>query len=166
MERAEVSPAIWPESADLGAFRHVEVGWGDGAFYPAPRGTLGLALKAAFSSESTVLHVAAFDAPVTELFRGTTIMEVPLSREGFDALSRFIHDAYARDAAGRPIVVAPGLYGHARFYRATGRYRLFDNSNTWTARALQAAGCPIDPSGVITAEGLLGQARTFGRVLN
>src|SRR5262249_52704227 len=44
-------------------------------------------------------------------------------------------------AAGR----GPGLYAESRFYRAIGRYRLFDNSNTWTAKALRAAGCPIDP---------------------
>jgi len=166
MERRDVSTVIWPESADLGPFRFVEVGWGDGAFYPAPRGTVGLALKAAFGSESSVLHVAAFDAPVTAFFKGSTIIAVPLSPPGFDALSRFIHASYARDPAGRPTVVAPGLYGHARFYRATGRYRLFDNSNNWTARALQAAGCPIDPAEAITAGTILEQARTFGRVLN
>ncbi len=166
VERVDVSIAIWPESGDLGRFRYVEVGWGDGAFYPAVPGTMGLALKAAFSSESSVLHVAAFDAPVTEFFAGSTIIEVPLSPRGFDALSQFIHASYARDAAGHPRVVAPGLYGHARFYRATGRYRLFDNSNTWTARALRAAGCPIDPAEAITAASVLDAARKFGRVLN
>jgi uncharacterized protein (TIGR02117 family) len=165
VERADVAPAIWPESAHLGRFRYLEVGWGDGAFYPAPKGTLGLAIRAAFDSESSVLHVAAFDAPVTEFFAGSTIIEVPLSAHGFDGLSRFIHESYARDADGQPVAIAPGLYGHARFYRATGRYRLFDNSNHWTARALRAALCPIDPAGAITADTVLERARRFGRVL-
>lgn len=165
VERGDVAPAIWPESAHLGAFRYLEVGWGDGAFYPAPKGTLGLAIRAALDSESSVLHVAAFDAPVTEFFAGSTIIEVPLSAQGFDGLSRFVHESYARDAAGQPAAVAPGLYGHARFYRATGRYRLFDNSNHWTARALRAALCPIDPAGAVTADIVLQRARQFGRVL-
>jgi uncharacterized protein (TIGR02117 family) len=163
MERADVSPALWPESADLGPVRYLEVGWGDGAFYPAPHGTLGLALNAAVRSESSVLHVAGFDAPVAEFFAGTTVIPVAVSLPGFDALSRFVHDTYARDAEGRVAVVAPGLYARARFYRAAGRYRLFDNSNTWTARALQAAGCPIDPAGVITAGAVLEAARAVGR---
>ena len=79
MERTDVSPALWPESADLGPVRYLEVGWGDGAFYPAPQGTLGLALRAALSSESSVLHVAGFDAPVAEFFAGTTVIALPVS---------------------------------------------------------------------------------------
>jgi uncharacterized protein (TIGR02117 family) len=165
--RADVPAALWPESADLGDVRYLEVGWGDGAFYPAPHGTVGLALKAALSSESSVLHVAGFDAPVAEFFAGTTVIAVPVSSGGVDALSQFIHDGYVRDADGRPTIVAPGLYGASRFYRAAGRYRLFDNSNTWTARALRAAGCPIDADRIITAgavlEGATSCARTGSR---
>jgi uncharacterized protein (TIGR02117 family) len=162
MARADVSPALWPESADLGPVRYLEVGWGDGAFYPAPEGTLSLALRAALRSESSVLHVAGFDAPVAQFFAGSTVITLPVSLPGFDALSRFVHGTYARDAEGRVAVVAPGLYARAHFYRAAGRYRLFDNSNTWTARALQAAGCPIEAAGVVTAGAVLEAARRIG----
>ena len=156
--RADVSPALWPESAALGPVRFVEVGWGDADYYPAVRGHPGLALQAAFASASSVLHVAGIDAPLTEFFRGSTIIEVPLSSAGFEALTRFIHAAYARDSSGQPIAIGPGIYGTSRFYRAEGRYRLLDNSNTWTAKALAAAGCPIDAD-TITAGSLLGWAR-------
>ena len=165
MERQEVSPAIWLESAEFGGFRYVEVGWGDADYYPADRGTIGLALKAAFSSKGSVLHVAAFDAPLPEFFGGSEIIEVPLSPRGLEDLARFIHATYTRDASGRPVVVAPGLYGHGAFYRATGEYRLLNNSNTWTARALAVAGCPIDAAGAITAGGVMYEARRFGRVI-
>ena len=161
VERADVSPTVWPESAALGPVRFVEVGWGDADYYPAVRGHPGLALQAAFASASSVLHVAGIDAPLTEFFHGSTIIEVPLSSRGFAALTRFIHAAYARDGAGQPIVVGTGIYGVSRFYRAEGRYRLFDNSNTWTAKALAAAGCPIDPD-TITAGGLLRWAQDQG----
>jgi uncharacterized protein (TIGR02117 family) len=161
--RADVAPSIWPEAADLGPFRYIEVGWGDGAFYPAPRGTLALAIEAALSSKSSVLHVAGFDAPVTEFFPGSTVIDLAVSPEGFDALTRFIHETYARDDAGQPVRLGAGLYGHARFYRATGRYRLFDNSNHWTARALQAARCPIDPSGAFSADAVLDRVRRIQR---
>lgn len=165
LARADVSTAIWPESAEFAGFRHLEVGWGDGDYYPAERGTLRLALRAAFRSTSTVLHVVAFDEGVAALFGGSEIIEIPLSPAGFDALCRFIHVSYARDAAGGTIAIAPALYGHGRFYRATGRYRLLDNSNHWTARALAAAGCPIDPAGAITAGSVMRRARDFGRVI-
>lgn len=160
--RADVPTALWPESADL-PFGFLEVGWGDAGFYLAPRGTIGLALKAALGSESSVLHVAGFDPPPAVFFRGSTVVEVPVSREGFEALCRFIHAAYERDERGRPTVVAPGLYGHARFYRAVGRYRLFDNSNNWAARALAVAGCGNDPAQATTAGAALDAARACAR---
>ena len=159
--RADVAPALWPESADAADRRYIEVGWGDGTYYPAPEATVSLGVKAALSSESTVLHVAAFDPPPAEFFAGAAIVAVPLSPQGLEALARFVHAHYARDADGRAVVVAPGRYGDARFYRATGRYRLLDNSNTWVARALHAAGCPVDP-GTVTAGGVMRQARALG----
>lgn len=162
MRRADVSTDIWPESADLGPVRYLEVGWGDGEYYPAVRGNPGLALRAAFGSESSVLHVAGIDAPLTEFFAPSSIIEVPLSPRGFAELTRFIHGAYARDGVGRPIVVGPGIYGVSRFYRAAGRYRLFDNSNNWTAKALAVAGCPIVPGEMVTAGSLLHRARELG----
>jgi uncharacterized protein (TIGR02117 family) len=165
VERQEVSPANWPESAEFSGFRYLEVGWGDAAYYPAARGAIGLALKAAFSSKGSVLHVAAFDAPLPEFFGGSEVIEVPLSLRGLEDLARFIHATYARDASGRPVVVSPGLYGHGAFYRATGQYRLRDNSNNWTARALAAAGCPIDAAEAITAGSVMHGARRFGRVI-
>jgi len=165
VERREVSPAIWPESAEFSGLRYLEVGWGDADYYPAAHGTIGLALKAAFSSKGSVLHVAAFDAPLPEFFAGSKIIEVPLSRRGLEDLARFIRSTYVLDASGRPIMVAPGIYGHSAFYRATGRYRLQDNSNNWTARALAVAGCPIDAAGAITAGSVMHAARRFGHVI-
>lgn len=162
VRRADVSPAVWPDSAALGPVRYLEIGWGDADYYPAVRGHPGLALRAAFASAGSVLHVAGIDAPLAEFFAGSTIIEVPLSSRGFEELTRFIHAAYARDAAGQAIVVGPGIYGASRFYRAEGRYRLFDNSNTWTAKALAAAGCPIDPDDTLTAGSLLRRARDLG----
>jgi uncharacterized protein (TIGR02117 family) len=162
MRRADISEALWPESAALGPVRYLEVGWGDADYYPAARGHPGLAFRAAFASSGSVLHVVGVDAPLADFFAGAEIVEVPVSVHGFEALTRFIHDAYARDAAGAPIVVAPGRYAVSRFYRAEGRYRLLDNSNSWAAKALAAAGCPIDPGETPTAGRLLDIARRLG----
>jgi len=166
MRRADVSTAIWPESFELGDVRFVEVGWGDRDFYPSATGTSGLALKAAFFSESSVLHVTGFVQPVTEVFEGAPLVEIALSARGFDALSRFIHEAYARDDRGKLVRVAPALYGRGAFYRAVGRYHALANSNTWAARALRAAGCPVTPAWALTAGNVLWQARRFGLVIS
>jgi uncharacterized protein (TIGR02117 family) len=159
---AHVSPAVWPESAELGEARYVEVGWGDADFYPASPGTTGLALRAAFRSHGSVLHVVAIDAPLADFFSESEIIAIAVSVGGFEGLTRFIHAHYARDAGGRPIVVGPGSYGRSRFYRAVGRYRLLDNSNHWTAKALRAAGCPIEPAAMATAGSVLRWAHDEG----
>jgi uncharacterized protein (TIGR02117 family) len=162
---ADVPAGRWPESNRLGASTHVEVGWGDADFYPAPRGTAALALRAALRSRGSVLHVVGFDEPVDVFFPASEIVEVALSARGLEALVDFVRRAYARDGAGQPIEVAPALYGRGWFYEATGRYALFENSNRWTAQSLQAAGCPLDPGDVLTAGTLLESARRFGRVI-
>lgn len=146
MRRADVRPDLWDVAHELGAFEHVEVGWGDGAFYPAERGTLALALRAAFASKTSVLHVAAFDPPVPTFFAGAPVVELRLTPDGFDEMCRFIAAAFARDPVGRPLVLRPGLYGWSRFYLARTRYHVFDNSNNWAARALHAGGVPVTPA--------------------
>jgi uncharacterized protein (TIGR02117 family) len=162
LRRIDVSEATWPESAQLGDVGFLEVGWGDGEFYPLAHGTSGQALKAAFLSTSSVLHVTGFDRPVTEVFAEAPLVEIALSGRGFDALSRFIHEAYARNDLGEVVRVAPALYGRGAFYKALGRYHALANSNTWTAEALRAAGCPITPIWALTAGNVVWQARRFG----
>lgn len=165
VKRADIPPNLWPESADFPAARFLEVGWGNREFYQARRPTLGLALRAAILPSASVLHVVAFDAPVEAYFPEGEIIEVALSGSGFDELSRFLHASYARDGAGRTVKLGPSLYGHGAFYVATGRYHLLNNCNHWTARALRAAGSPIEPGSALTAAGVMTQARRFGRVI-
>ena len=165
LRRGDVSTDVWPERMTLGSFAHLEVGWGDGAFYPAGTGTVGAALKAAFRSESSVLQVVAFEPSVTIFFPHSPIVEIQLGQRGLDALGRFVEQTYARAASGEPLPIAPALYGDGWFYRASGRYGLLTNSNTWVARALRAAGCPITPLWGWTASNVLWQSSRFGRVL-
>jgi uncharacterized protein (TIGR02117 family) len=164
--RADDVPAgLWPERRDFPAARFLEVAWGDRDFYTAPEGTLGLALKAAFASRQSVLHVVGFHAPVVEYFPASAVVELHLSRAGLAALARFVDAAHARNGGGRAPRIEAGLYGDGGFYPATGRYSLVNTCNTWIASALRAAGCPITPLWAATAGGLLRQARAFGRLV-
>lgn len=165
LRRQDVAAEAWPEAAELGGPGFLEVGWGDGEFYPAPRGTGGSALRAAFFSRSSVLHVAGFEAPPVRFFAGAPVVEVPLAPAGLDAVVRFIREAYARDAEGRLVPVAPARYGTGWFYRARGRYHVLDNSNTWAARALALGGCPERAVRALTATCVLEQASRCGRLV-
>lgn len=161
---ADVRPEAWPEPAGMEGSTYVEVGWGDGAFYPAARGTVTLAVAAAVGSRSSVLHVAAFARPLLEFFAVSPVVELGLTRAGFDDLCRFIAAAYARDAEGRPRRVGAALYGAGGFYAARERYHLFNNSNQWAARALRAGGVSVTPALLFYGGTVIADVSRFGLV--
>lgn len=162
VRRADVVGA-WPELGDLEPSTFVEVGWGDGEFYPAARTTSGMALRAALCSSSSVLQVVGFDDPPGRFFAPAPVVEVPVTAAGLDTLISFVRETYARSSDDRTERVAPALYGRGWFYRARGGYHLLVNSNTWAARALEAGGCPGTPRCTLTADRVLGQARRCAR---
>jgi uncharacterized protein (TIGR02117 family) len=156
LRREDVPADVWPERDDFPGAEYLEVGWGDRAFYQAPRGTLWLGLKAVFWATDSVLHVAAFDVPPTVYFAGREVAEVELSPRGFRALVAFIADAHARTGEGRAIGLGPGKYGPSRFYLGREPYML-TTCNVWTARALRAGGFPITPFWALTAANIMVQ---------
>jgi uncharacterized protein (TIGR02117 family) len=159
VRRADVNRAIWREVDELPAGAFVEVAWGDREFYMATPATLWMAIKAAFGSGASVIHLASFDAPVDATFPRSRSVEVRVSRRGFEALTRFVADEHERDAEGRAIRLQPGLYGASWFYAARGRYSLSNTCNTWIARALETADLPVTASGVMTAGDVMRQLK-------
>ena len=165
IRRQDVAEALWPEHNDFPEAQYLEIGWGDQQFYQAPEGTFGLALQAALNSTASVLHVVGLRLPPEAFFPDREIIAVRLSPSGFAQLCTYIHDSYKKDAAGQAMSLGPGWYEYSRFYQAEGRYRLWYTCNTWVAKALQVAGCPINTSMVLTTESVMSQVRKFGTVL-
>ena len=164
VRRADIPAGLWPEIRDFPKADYLEVGWGDRDYYYGRNQSLWDALRAAFGSNNpSVLHVVGVRGTLTENFPVSEIIEVRVSRDGFDRLVRYIHDAY--DRAGAPVAAAlgPGLYGDSRFYPGRETFSLQRTCNVWTARGLRDAGLPIEDS--ITMEGLMAQARGIGRVV-
>lgn len=162
VRRADVPAGLWPEQRDFDGSEFIEVGWGDRDFYQAPEGTSGLALRAAVWSRASVLHVVGFSGAVRRAFPASDVVELGVSARGLERLSAFIEDAYARDAAGRAMPLGPGQAPVSRFYLAREPYYLWRTCNTWTARALRAAGVPITPLYAITAGNVMYQVRQSG----
>jgi uncharacterized protein (TIGR02117 family) len=165
VRRADIPDGIWPEQTDFPEAQYVEVGWGDKDFYQASEPTFGLALKAALQSTASVLHVVGFAIPPEDYFPASEVIAVRLSLHGFTHLVAFIHQTYKRDAHGRAIPLGPGWYEHSKFYLATGTYHLFNTCNTWVAKALRAAGFPINPGSTLTAGNVMEQVRAFGSIM-
>ena len=164
VKRDDIDERLWPEKDDFPEALYLEVGWGDRDFYQAPKAGLGILIQAALRSPASVLFVIGMPTTVTQYFPQGEIIELRLSRQGLEALATFVHATYKRDATGQTIPLGPGnWHKYSRFYLAEGQYSLFNTCNTWTAKALQAAGLPIRK--VLQAEGLMRQLQRYGRTI-
>src|SRR5258706_10069624 len=61
---------------------YLEIGWGDGDFYPARWPTLSPGLRAALCSRSSVMQVAGFDGPVSVMFPGQKVLALEVTPAG------------------------------------------------------------------------------------
>jgi uncharacterized protein (TIGR02117 family) len=159
VRRADVDPAVWPESRDVGDAAFLEVGWGDRDFYSKPRPSVWDAIDPVIRATPAALHVGAFDTPAAELVPGTAVVHLRVPAAGFERMTRFIQDEYVLDGAGTPVRMGRGFYERSWFYQARSRYHvIFSNSNSWVANALRAGGLPMKPGVALTAEDVIAQA--------
>jgi uncharacterized protein (TIGR02117 family) len=157
--KADIPEGLWPEIGDFPDADYLEFGWGDRDYYQAPDPGLGSALKAAFWSSGSVLHVVAFKGAVENYFPHSEIVEIALPEDAFQPLIQFISETFSRSDAAPPVETRPGLYGNSRFYPARGRFHLFRTCNTWVAEALRSGGLPISPAYAISAGNLMYQVK-------
>ena len=153
----------WLEKGDFAGRTYLEVGWGDEAFYRAPKVSLGMALRAALRSKRSVLHVVGFDKAVAEYFPTSDIVALRVSAQGIADLVEFIHATLSRPRGARTEPLGRGLYGKSWFYPAKGRYSLFYNCNHWVAEGLREAGVAMNVADAMTSGNVIDQASRMGK---
>lgn len=151
LEKAEVPVTLVPETADFPTARYLEFSWGDKDYFPDPQASLFTAVKAAFWSRGSVMHLVGLDRGPVESYQGAKIIGLRRSQVDLARLVAYLGATFARPEAGKAAPSRPGLFHNSRFYNATGNFSLLHTCNTWVAEALAAANLPIEPSGVITA---------------
>ncbi len=156
--KADLPPDRLPETADFPEARFLEFGWGDAVFYPAKKVTLGKTLRAALVPTPAVVHVVGLRAEPARSFPKAEVVSLPIDGENFGRLIDFVNASFQRVGA-----TGPGLYATSRFYPAKGSFHLFNTCNTWTARALAAAGFDVSALGTFHAEALMQQVRALVR---
>ena len=165
VKRGDISNTGWPNHKNFADAEYLEIGWGDKDFYQTPSPQFAIALKAILLPTPSVLHIVAFNNSVTSYFPHSKIIMIRLSDAGFQGLIGYIAASFDKDLSGNTIPSGEGLYGLSQFYLSRDTYHLFRTCNVWTARALDAAGCPVTPFLAITADNLMLQAQSFGRIL-
>lgn len=153
LRASDIDFARWPALPHPAGARHIEVGWGDRDYYPAPGFNLWYGVKALLWPTAGVLHVAGFDQPPARAFPASEVVELRLPRAGFERLLAYIASSFEPHAAP----IAPSLYGSGAFYPSRERFHLFKTCNVWVARGLREAGIEVRSS--LTPEGLMAQLR-------
>lgn len=163
-----VAAADWPNRnwsvlADFPESRYLEFGWGDARFYQAPPGeeTWWLALRAAFFSTASAVHVIGFEHPTAEALLANEVIEVRLSAEGLRKLTASIEAEFKQSTPrsfGAPLHGTPEPN---KFYYAKRRFFFPRMCNWWTSRRLQDGGCPIAAWSVVSANRVIREAKGF-----
>ena len=158
----DFSPDVLPELQDFPGAEYLEFSWGDRDYFPHPDPGFGMALRAAFWSKGSIIHVVGVQGSLAHSYPSAEIIAIPLSETAFQRLLRFVSQTFSRPGPASLSEALPGLSANARFYLAQGRFSIFRTCNTWVAEALEAAELPINPSWVITAGSLGRHARPLG----
>ena len=161
--KADLPPDRLPETVDFPEARFLEFGWGDAVYYPAKQPTFGMSLQAALVPTPAVVHVAGLWGEPARVNPKAEVVSLPIDDENFGRLVDFVDASFERSGAARIAATGPGLYATSRFYPAKGSFHLFNTCNTWTARALAAAGFDVSASGTFRAEALMQQVRALVR---
>lgn len=157
LEREIIGPHL-PDSPLLPQRRYLEFGWGDAHYYPHPDPGFAEMIRAALLPGPSVMHVVGIDGHPAQVFAGAELIELQLSPAGLERLGAFLRDTLYVDSDGALHRLGDGLYADGIFLAARGRYHLPRTSNTWTARALRAAGLPITPAYALTRANVMWQA--------
>jgi uncharacterized protein (TIGR02117 family) len=154
LNKNDLSERELPELADFSTAQLIEFSWGDQDYFPNPNSGALTAIRAAFWSSGSVLHLVGFAGEVKAFYPGAEILRLDISSRAFDPLVDFIAQSFRRPVSGRPAPASAGLFPYSRFYPATRQFSLLRTCNTWIAEALASAGLPLSPSLVITAGSL------------
>jgi Protein of unknown function (DUF2459) len=107
------------------------------------------------------MHLVGLHQPPQQSYPEGEVLAIALTAAELDRMTAGIDADFERPLGGRATAIGPGLYPDSRFYRARGRFHLFNTCNTWTARKLAAAGLALSPNGVITAGDLMRRLRAL-----
>lgn len=161
-----IAAADWPNRnwsvlSDFPQSKYLEFGWGDARFYQAEEETWWDAIRAAFFSTSSAVHVIGFQEPTPEALIADEVIEVRVAAEGLRQLAQSIEQEFARSEpkpTGTSLQATPQPN---KFYTGKRRFFFPRMCNWWTARRLNEGGCPIAAWSVVSANRILREARGF-----
>ncbi len=163
---SEIDTTIWPEINDFRNFDYVDAGWGDSAFYQNPNFNIEQAAMALFVPTASTLRIYGFNSSTKNFLKYyDAAVEIKINGLQLKQVCKYIHCAYYQGTDGKIIIYKEEYRGRIKFYKAKGKYDIFNTCNTWIARGLNEIGFnKIDPNAIL-AEELFRKAAKIGEVV-
>jgi len=123
-------------------YNFIAIGWGDKGFYLDTPSWAELKFSTAFNA-ATGLSTAAIHATFYHRMKeGSDCVRIDISTNQYQRLIDFIQKDFIRKPNGDvKLIETEAVYSDSdAFYDATGSYSVFHTCNSWTNRALKAAG--------------------------
>lgn len=123
-------------------FNFMAIGWGDKGFYlDTPTWAelkASTAFNAAFGLSTAALHTTYY----RNMTEGEDCVKIEISQEQYQRLVNYILKDFIKKPNGDFVLIATdAVYGDAdAFYDAYGSYSFVHTCNSWTNKALKAAG--------------------------
>ena len=119
--------------------RYMSFGWGEENFYLNTPTWDDLTIKNAFTAlffiTPSLINVAAHS------YREKHWIDISLSSEELARMNEFIATTFKNDESGGKIKLESDFYPRTEmFYKAKGKYTLFNTCNTWVNSALKYSG--------------------------
>jgi uncharacterized protein (TIGR02117 family) len=134
------------------------VGFGERAYLLHRDHDFADMLAALLPGPGALLVTALRDTPQSA-FPADDVVVLKVSPRGLARLTDFIAGSFEHMPDGTLRAIADGPYPGSLFYGSTRTYSGGYTCNTWTAEALQTAGLPVHPAGVVFADEVAAQAR-------
>jgi uncharacterized protein (TIGR02117 family) len=160
LPRDEIEGGLARLAAAFPSAPYLIFGWGARDFYMAANPGVGDLLRAAVPGPAVMLVIPLGVAP-TAYLSSANAWRIAVSPVGAARLSQFLWESVARNPAGEPIRAGAGPTPQSVFYAANGTYDAADTCNTWTARALHAAGLPVSSAGVVFTGQVVNQLKSL-----
>ena len=166
LQRNQVDTTTWPEITQFKNYNYVDVGWGDEKFYQHPGFNFLLAAEALFAPTPSTLRIFGFNMSIEDYINySDRAIEIRITKTQLDSLCSYIHSTYKYNNKGEPILLSEQLNGSIKFYKAEGKYHLFNTCNTWVANGLKKAGFQNFSGSTIFVNELFKQAKEVGKEL-
>lgn len=135
--------------------------WGDETAYVQHEWLSPWQVVQAFAMPTpSVMEIIAFDWNIPEVCHHQRLYQGFTTESSGAGLAAFLNHCSIRDTSGAPVTLGPASWGEGLMIRSPHSYYFPRICNVWTVEALNSAGFRFNRTLGLSADGVLGQART------